>query len=79
MERTINNTADFREWMDDFLKMCDGDISEEEYNKKWEPTEEDYKNKDLFPHGKCIDHRAEPYHDVYIYEDGYEEWEQIGD
>ena len=30
-------------------------------------------------HGKCIDYRWAPYHDVKVYEDGYEEWIPIGD
>lgn len=31
------------------------------------------------PHGKCIEYRFEAFHDVKVYEDGYEEWFPIGD
>lgn len=31
------------------------------------------------PHGKCVGYRQEAYCDVYVYEDGYEEYEDIGD
>lgn len=30
-------------------------------------------------HGRCIDMRWEAYHDVYVFEDGYEERYYIGD
>ena len=30
-------------------------------------------------HGKCIKYKQELYYDVYIYEDGYERYESIGD
>lgn len=30
-------------------------------------------------HGKVVGTRWEPYHDVTIYEDGYEDWYYIGD
>ena len=30
-------------------------------------------------HGKCIDFRMEAYHNVHVYEDGYEDWDYIGD
>lgn len=30
-------------------------------------------------HGKCIDYIQNAYHDVYVYEDGYEEYRYIGD
>ena len=30
-------------------------------------------------HGKLIEYRFEAYHDVKVYEDGYEEWYYIGD
>ena len=30
-------------------------------------------------HGKVVDFRQEPYHDVTVYEDGYEDWCYIGD
>ena len=30
-------------------------------------------------HGKCIGYRQEAYHDVHIYEDGYEDRTYIGD
>jgi hypothetical protein len=31
------------------------------------------------PHGKVVDVRFEPYHDVTVYEDGYEERFYIGE
>lgn len=31
------------------------------------------------PHGRVIERRMEPYHDVIVYEDGYEEWQYIGE
>ena len=34
-----------------------------------------YKN----PHGKAVSRRFEPYHNVTVFEDGYEEWMYIGD
>ena len=30
-------------------------------------------------HGKLVDFKWEPYHDVYVYEDGYEDRYYIGD
>lgn len=30
-------------------------------------------------HGRSVGLRFEPYHDVIIYEDGFEEWIAIGD
>lgn len=30
-------------------------------------------------HGKLIEYRFEPYYDVKVYEDGYEDWYYIGD
>lgn len=36
-------------------------------------------NKKPNPHGKVIDRRCEAYHDVVVYEDGYEERFYIGD
>ena len=30
-------------------------------------------------HGNVEDFRFEPYHDVTVYEDGYEDWNYIGD
>lgn len=30
-------------------------------------------------HGKVVSSRFEPYHDVTVYEDGYEDWLYIGD
>lgn len=37
--------------------------------------EEKYKN----PHGECIAYKQELYADVYIFADGYEDYESIGD
>lgn len=31
------------------------------------------------PHGKLVEYRFEAFHDVKVYEDGYEEWFPIGD
>ena len=30
-------------------------------------------------HGKIVGTRTEPYHDVTVYEDGYEDWFYIGE
>lgn len=30
-------------------------------------------------HGRVVSLRFEPYHDVTVYEDGYEDWYYIGD
>ena len=30
-------------------------------------------------HGKVVSTRMEPYHDVIVYEDGYEDWFYIGE
>ena len=30
-------------------------------------------------HGKLIEVRVMPYHDVFVYEDGYEFWNYIGE
>lgn len=30
-------------------------------------------------HGKAVSSRFEAYHDVTVYEDGYEDWSYIGD
>jgi hypothetical protein len=57
---------------DYFLDYVNGKIELDEIPETLTPTEKE--------HGKCIGIRQnEPYHDVYIYEDGYEEWESIGD
>lgn len=50
----------------------------------WDYTDEeieDEKNTDWSksPHGKPIGTRFDPYHDVTVYEDGYEERYYIGD
>lgn len=58
----------------DMLDMCDGKMSEDEFNSKYPPT------PFIDPeHGKCVDVRHELYHNVYTYEDGFEEWDSIGD
>ena len=36
-------------------------------------------NPNLYPHGKVVEMRWETYGDRYIYEDGYEEFYDIGD
>lgn len=47
------------------------------------PWEQEYDEKEVdwskSPHGKPIAVRFEPYHDVTVYEDGYENWYYIGD
>lgn len=47
----------------------------------WEYTEEELKAMPevVGEHGKCIDYRQEAYHDVHVFEDGYEERFYIGD
>ncbi len=53
----------------------------------WEYTEEeikalpdpDYTDVIKYPHGRVVDTRMEPYHDVTVYEDGYEDWYYLGD
>ena len=53
----------------------------------WEYTDEelaalpepDYSDKTKYPHGRVVDGRFEPYHDVTVYEDGYEDWYPVGD
>ena len=56
--------------LDDFFEL-----SEEEYLSKYgvnlTPNERE--------HGKCVDMKFSSYHDIYVYEDGYEEWVYIGD
>ncbi len=51
------------------LAIFEGDVPEEVY------PESDYQD----PHGKIVGHRFDPYHDVTIYEDGYEERFYIGE
>lgn len=48
----------------------------------WEMTEEEIAalpEPQAGEHGKCVDYRFEAYHDVHVYEDGYEEWLYIGE
>lgn len=70
------------------LKQFDGILAD--YNGHFmEVTEEFFKehfSETMTPlerehgkHGKCVDYRFEPYHDVYIYEDGFEDYVYIGD
>ena len=42
-------------------------------------TLEDFPEPRLSEHGKCIAYKQSIFHDIYIYEDGYEEWVDIGD
>lgn len=52
-----------------------------EISGEW-PTRYTEKAKSLIsplPHGWPIKFLQKPYHDVTIYEDGYEEWVNIGD
>ena len=39
----------------------------------------DYWGKDPGPHGEVVEYRFDAYHDVKVYEDGYEEFFYIGD
>ena len=39
----------------------------------------DHRTPDEKIHGKVVGSRQEPYHDVTIYEDGYEDWYYLGD
>ena len=45
----------------------------------WEYTDEELSTiPDVIgPHGRCVGYRQEAYHDVYVYDDGYEEWVYI--
>ena len=52
--------------LDDVSEFFDALEAGETYNKS-------------SPHGKVVDYRFEPYHDVTVYEDGYEDWFYIGD
>lgn len=47
----------------------------------WEYTDEELEAmpEHIGEHGRCIEYRFEPYHDVKVYEDGYEERYYIGD
>ena len=52
-----------------------GRITEEKFHKEMEKVAGKSKNG----HGKCIAYKQSIFHDIYIYEDGYEEWVDIGD
>ena len=55
------------------------DVSEIKF--PWEYTDEELAAMPVpvGEHGRCIDYRQEPYHDVHVFEDGYEDWLYIGD
>ena len=53
----------------------DGRITEEEFHKEMGKVAGKSNNE----HGKCIAYKQSIFHDIYIYEDGYEEWVDIGD
>lgn len=41
--------------------------------------EESFEPKDDLVHGKAVGGRFECFHDVTVYEDGYERWYYVGD
>lgn len=53
----------------------------EDIKMPWEYTDEEMSAMPMVngEHGKCIGYRQDAYHDVHIYEDGYEERLYIGD
>ena len=60
------------EIMDLLIAYWNGELEEEEIGEAFgEPN--------YGPHGKCVDCVQAAYGDWYIYEDGYEEFREIGD
>ena len=55
-------------WINALLDYLDGDDTA--FDQFPEPE---------YPHGKLVERRWEAYHDVDVYEDGYEERHYIGD
>ena len=51
-----------------FIAICNGEII---------PSNKPTRMEQI--HGEVISSRMEPYHDVTVYEDGYEDWYYIGD
>lgn len=47
----------------------------------WEYTDEELASMPEVTgeHGRCVEYRQEAYHDVHVFEDGYEERLYIGD
>ena len=68
---------DFDEFLVNLDMYVSGKMTKAEFDAKY--PEPDYTNKELYPHGKCIDIKHDTYHDVYTYEDGFEEFDSIGD
>ena len=87
-DRTVN--CDFRLY--DVVKREAGKVLMAEYElgeetgDYLEVTEEFFKehfSETMTPmereHGRCIDYRMTAYHDIYVYEDGFEDYVYIGD
>lgn len=74
-----DNTA--ADWLHEALSVEDMDDAEKEvYEALCERRRqhEEYRKRQN-PHGAVVGHRFEAYHDVTIYEDGHEEWYNVGD
>ena len=56
-------------------------MSIDDIKMPWEYTDEDLAAmpETTGEHGRCIGYRQEAYHDVHVFEDGYEERFYIGD
>ena len=60
--------------------MSDLDIAYGFLTGEIEPDPDiDHRTPDEKLHGPVVDSRMEPYHDVTVYADGYEDWRYIGD
>ena len=56
-------------------------MSIEDIKMPWQYSEEELSEMTdcVGEHGRCIEYRQEAYHDVHVFEDGYEERTYIGD
>ena len=68
------DTIKFCEYLDDVILHISGKMKQIEWEAKY--PKPDYTDKEAFPHGRCIDCISDQYRNIYIYEDGYQEYEE---
>ena len=64
--------SDIAEFIKDWIDMMNGDMAEQEYNRK-------YPSPTPTPKNTVVRVSFEPYGDRILYADGHEEWRSIGD